>query len=291
MIDHFCGAKPFSGWQFVMTVQGSVHPLSELLLHRACPPRYLFLQPLCLCTLDFVVQLPSCVQLFSNPWTAAHQAPLSSTISQSLFKFRSIESVKPSNHFILGHPLLLLPAVFPSIRVFSSESALHIRWPKDWNFSFSIRPSSELAGLIFFRIDRFDLLAVQWALKRTRKWMDSSWCGWTLRASQAIHRVEPYSPGSWLLSAFPGAGQETSTSLSSAGLGVGEAEGQRGGRWLQQMAPPRTMLCPQLLGCLRAQCRWKRPLAVVTADVGWPRGISCLYPHLPRASIYRFLLT
>ena len=86
-----------------------------------------------------------------------------------MFKFRSIESVKPSNHLILGRPLLLLPAVFPSIRVFSSELALRIRWPEDWSFSFSIRPSSELAGLISLRIDRFVLLAVQWALKRTRK--------------------------------------------------------------------------------------------------------------------------
>ena len=87
----------------------------------------------------------------------------------SLFKFRSIESVKPSNHLILGCPLLLLPSVFPSIRVFSSASAFHIRWPKDWSFSFSISPSNEFVELISFGIDRFDLLAIHWALKRTRK--------------------------------------------------------------------------------------------------------------------------
>ena len=156
----FCGAKPFSGWQFVTTAQGSLYPLSELLLHWGCPPRYLFLKPLCPCVLDFVVQSLSCVRLFSNPWISAHQAPLSSTISRSLFKFRSTESVIPSNHLILCHPLLLLPSVFPSVRVFSSALALCIRWPKDWSFSFSISPSNEFAGLISFRTDRFDLLAV-----------------------------------------------------------------------------------------------------------------------------------
>ena len=94
-------------------------------------------------------------------WTAAHQASLSLTISQSLLTLMTIESVMPSSHLILYHPLLLLPSVFPSISVFSNESALHIRWPKYWSFSFSIRPSSEYSGLISFRIDCFDLLAVQ----------------------------------------------------------------------------------------------------------------------------------
>ena len=106
------------------------------------------------------VQLRSCVQLFATPWTAACQASLSITNSWSLPKLRSIESVMPSNHLILCCPLLP-PSIFPSIRVFSNESALHIRWPKYWSFSFSISPSNEYSGLISFRMDWFDLLAVQ----------------------------------------------------------------------------------------------------------------------------------
>ena len=105
----------------------------------------------------------SCVWLFAASWTAACQAPLSFTISLSLLKLMSTESVLPSNHLILCHPLFLLPSIFPSIRVFSSESALYIRWPKYW--SFSINPSSEYSGLISFRNDWFDLLAVQGTLK------------------------------------------------------------------------------------------------------------------------------
>ena len=105
------------------------------------------------------------VQLFVTPWTAAHQASLSITNSQSLLKLMSIESMIPSNHLILGHPLLLLPSIFPSIRVFSSESVLHIRWPKYWRFSFNISPSNEYSGLISFRMDWLDLLAVQGTLK------------------------------------------------------------------------------------------------------------------------------
>ena len=97
-----------------------------------------------------------------TPWTTAYQASLSITNSLSLFKFKSM---MPSNHFILCHPLLFLPSIFPSIRVFSSESVLHIRWPKYWNFSFSISPSNEYSGLISFRMDWFDLLAVQGTLK------------------------------------------------------------------------------------------------------------------------------
>ena len=96
---------------------------------------------------------------------AALQASLSFTISQSLLKLMSIESVMPSNHLILCHPLLLLPSMFPSIRVFSNESALRIRWPKYWSFSFSISPSDEYSGLISFRMDWLDLLAVQGTLK------------------------------------------------------------------------------------------------------------------------------
>ena len=101
----------------------------------------------------------------ATPWTAARQASLSIINSQSLLKFMSIKSVMPSNHLILCHPLLLLPSIFPSIRVFSNESALHIRWPKDWSFSFSISRSNEYSGLISFRIDWFDLVAVQETLK------------------------------------------------------------------------------------------------------------------------------
>ena len=99
------------------------------------------------------------------PWTAAHQASLSITSSRSLLKLMSIESVMPSNHLILCRPLLLPPSIFPSIRVFCSESVLHIRWPKYWNFSISISPPSQYSGLISFRMDYLDLLAVQGILK------------------------------------------------------------------------------------------------------------------------------
>ena len=105
------------------------------------------------------------MQLFATRWTAACQASLSFTNSQRLLKFMSIESVMPSNHLIPCHPLLLLSSIFPSIRVFFHESALHIRWPKYWSFSFSISPSSEYSGLISFRIDWFDRLAIQGILK------------------------------------------------------------------------------------------------------------------------------
>ena len=100
-----------------------------------------------------------------TPWTAEHQAFLSFTISLSLLKLMCIESVMPSNHLILCRPFLLLPSIFPSIRVFSNESALHIRWPKYWSFSFSISPFNEYSGLISFRTDWLDLLAVQGALR------------------------------------------------------------------------------------------------------------------------------
>ena len=110
------------------------------------------------------VQSLSRVWLFVTPWIAAHQASLSITNSQSPPKPMSIESVKPSNHLILCRPLLLLPSIFPSIRVFSNESALRIRWPKHWSFSFNVSPSNEHPGLIF-RMDWLDLLAVQGTLK------------------------------------------------------------------------------------------------------------------------------
>ena len=106
-----------------------------------------------------------CVQLFATPWTTAHQASLSITNSQILLKLRSIESVMPSNHLILWHLLLLPPSIFPSIRVLSNESALHIRWPKFWSFSLSIGPSNEYSGLISFRMNWLDFLTVQGTLK------------------------------------------------------------------------------------------------------------------------------
>ena len=112
-----------------------------------------------------VVQLLSCVRLFVTPWTAARQPSLSISNSQSPPKPISIESVIPSNHLILCRPLLLLPSIFPSIRVFSNESALCIRWPKYWSFSFNISPSNEYSGLISFRMDWLDLLAVHGTLK------------------------------------------------------------------------------------------------------------------------------
>ena len=109
------------------------------------------------------VQLLSCVRLFETPWTAAHQVSLSITDSWSLLKLMFIVSVMSSNHLIHCHPLLS-PSIFPSIRVFFNESVLHIRWPKDWSFSFSISPSHEYSGLISFRMDCFDLLVVLYYL-------------------------------------------------------------------------------------------------------------------------------
>ena len=111
------------------------------------------------------VQLLSCVRLFVSPWTWTCQVSLSIINSQSLLKLMSIESVRRSNRLILCHPFLLLPSIFPSIRVFSSESVLHIRWPKYWSFSFSFSPSNEYSRLISFRMDWLDLLAVQGTFK------------------------------------------------------------------------------------------------------------------------------
>ena len=112
-----------------------------------------------------LVQFPSCGQLFETPWTAACQTPLSFTISRSLLRFKSTELVVLLSHLTLCCPLLLLPSIFPSIRVFSNESTLPIRWPKHWSLSLSISPSREYSWLIFFRIDWFDLLAGQGILK------------------------------------------------------------------------------------------------------------------------------
>ena len=127
--------------------------------------RWLTLKQLLLSSLFVVVQLLSCVWLFLTPWTAARQASLGFTLSWSLLRFMSIELVMLSNHLILCHSFLLLPSIFPSIKVFPNQSALCIRWPKYWSFSFSIRSSNECSGFISFRMDWFDLLAVQGTLK------------------------------------------------------------------------------------------------------------------------------
>ena len=153
--------------------------------------------------LNTVVQSLSSVQPFATPWTAAHQAPLSFTFSQNFLKFMSIESVMLCNHLILCRPLLFPPSIFPNIRVFSSESALHIRWPKYWSFSFSISPSNEFSELISFRMDWFDLLEVQRALKnqvissttiwkhqflgaQPSLWSNSYLCTWLLAKTIAL---------------------------------------------------------------------------------------------------------
>ena len=124
---------------------------------------------------NFLLLLFSHVSLFATPWTVAHQASLSFTISQSLLKLMSVELMMLSNHLILCHPLLLLPSICPRIRVFSNESVLRIRWPKYWNFNFSISPSNEYSGLIFFRIDWLDLLDVPGTLKSLLQLSPSLW--------------------------------------------------------------------------------------------------------------------
>ena len=138
------------------------------------------------------VQLLSCVRLFATPWIVARQASLSITNSRSSLKLTSIESVMPSNRFILCPPLLLMPPVPPSIRVFSNESALCIRWPKYWSFSFIISPSNEHPGLISFRMDWLDLLAVQGILKSLVQHHSSKasilWCS----AFLIVHLSSPY---------------------------------------------------------------------------------------------------
>ena len=138
-----------------------------------------------------VVQSLCWVWLFVTPWTAAHQASLS-TISQSLLKLMSIESMMPSNHLVLCHPLLLLPSIFPSNRVFSNESVLCIRWLKYWSFSFSISPSNEYLGLISFRIDWFDLLAVQGTLKSLLQHHSLKASGLLCSAFFIVQLLHPY---------------------------------------------------------------------------------------------------
>ena len=139
-----------------------------------------------------VVQSLSHVWLFATPWTAACQASLSFTTYQSLLRFTSIESLMLSNHLILCFPLLLLPSIFPSIRVFSNESALCIRWPDYCRFSFSISPSNEYSELISFRIDWFDLLAVQGILKSFLQHHDSKASGLTLLYGPSLTFIHDY---------------------------------------------------------------------------------------------------
>ena len=169
------GARPTLRWQVEGTavrsgLSAAAHPLAPgmhflQVSHTVGWVLLPFIRLLCVADQFSSVQSLSCVQLFVTPWTAAHQASLSITSSWSLLKLMSIESVMLSNHLILCRPLLLPPSVFPSIRVFSNESVLHIRWPKYWSFSFSNSPSNEYSGLISFRVDWLDLLAVQGTLK------------------------------------------------------------------------------------------------------------------------------
>ena len=138
------------------------------------------------------VQSLSHVRLFATPWIAAQQASLSITISRSSLRLTSIKSVMPSSHLILGPPLLLLPPIPPSIRLFSNESNLHMRWPKDWSFSFSIIPSKEIPGLISFRMDWLDLLAVQGTLRSLLQHLSSkAWILWR-SAFFTVHLSHPY---------------------------------------------------------------------------------------------------
>ena len=150
----------------------------------------------------FLLFIHSVMSDSATAWTIARQASLSFTISQSLLKFMSIESVIPSNHLILCHPLLLLPSIFSSIRVFSNEPALSIRWPKYWSFSFSISASNEYSELISFRIDWFNLLAVQGTLKSLLQHPSSKASSLRhsafLTVNSHIHTWPPEKPSPWL---------------------------------------------------------------------------------------------
>ena len=162
------------------------------------------------------VQSLSRVRLFATPWTAARQASLSIANSQSLLKLMSNKSVMPSNHLTLCRPLLLPPSIFPRIRVFSNESALHIRRPKCWSFSFSISPSNEHPGLIFFRLDWMDLLAAQGTLQSLLQHHSSK--ASVLQRSAFFHTQDSSSSPRRRLSvgAVPQAGSEPSLALAAA---------------------------------------------------------------------------
>ena len=183
-----------SSWETWTIMKSQLNLAGTLLKREMCK------QPKCPSTEEWVnkiwyiyqsvsVQSLSHVRLFETPWTAARQASLSITNSRSLLKLMSIESVMPSNHLILCRPLLL-PSIFPSIRVFSNESVLHIRWPKYWSFSFSISPSNEYWELISFKIDWLDFFAVQGTLKSLLQHHSSKasplWC-WTFFIVQLSH--------------------------------------------------------------------------------------------------------
>ena len=150
-----------------------------------------------------LVQSLSRVWLFATPWTEAWQTSLSITSSWSLLKLMSIESVMPSNHLILCRPLLLPPSIFPSIRVFSNESVLHFRWPKYWNFSFSISPSNEYSGLFSFKMDWLDLLAVQGTLKSLLQHHSSKASTLQLSAFSTVQLSHPYMT-TWLYGKWTG---------------------------------------------------------------------------------------
>ena len=177
---------PLTSFSLISSASGSFLKL-QLLSHHSSKTATLSVS---------LVQLLSCVSLFVTPWTAAHQASLPINNSRSLLKFMSIESVMPSNHLILCHPLLLLPSIFPTIRVFSNQPFLCIRCPKYWSFSFSISPSNEYSGLILnisFRMDWLDLLAVQGTLKSCLQHHSSEasilWCSafFIVQLSHSIH--------------------------------------------------------------------------------------------------------
>ena len=161
--------------------------------------------------MKIIIAIPSSGQslsrvwLFVTPWTAAHQAFLSITNSWSLLKLMSIELAMPSNHLILCHLLLLLPSIFPSIRVFSNESVLRIRWPKYWSFSFSINCSNEYSGLVSFRIDWLDLLAVQGSLKSLLQHHSSKINSLLLSFlyGPALTSIESMMPSSYLILCCP----------------------------------------------------------------------------------------
>ena len=171
-----------------------------------------------------LVQSLSCVWLFVNPWTAAHQASLSITNSWSLLKLMSIKSVMLSNHLIFYHPLLLLPSVFPSIRVFSNESIFLHQVAKYWSFSFSISPSSEYSGLLFFGMDSFDLLAVQETLKsllQHHSWKASIlWCSAFFIVQLSLLYLTTGIKGEWT-------GRVWCENLSMIGAGASEAESSK----------------------------------------------------------------
>ena len=168
------------------------------------------------------VQSLSCVRLFETPWTAACQASLSITNSQNLLKFMSSKSVMPSNHLILCHPLLLPPSTFLSIRVFSNELVLCIRWPKYWSFSFSISPSNEYSGLISFRRDWLDLLAVQGTLKSLLQHHIIDFEG------SSSQRLNPCHNPKWCrMSSLYGVG------ILRLSKGKGLVQSHKAGRWLE----------------------------------------------------------